>query len=173
MNPELEYRTDWGSGRYIGLRVDKPELPYKDIRVRRALMMATDFNAIKRDYLGGEAQIVTFPIPFTKEYAGAYYGPDPATGVWPSDVPASVKELYTYNPDKAKQFLREAGFPQGLAKGVAHARRDPAIYVESLLEGGVSLYLDVGILVRIKTITLPIHHAVHAVGGLVSSLQWD
>jgi peptide/nickel transport system substrate-binding protein len=29
-------------------------------------------------------------------------------------MPASVKELYTYNPDKAKQLLKEAGFPTGL-----------------------------------------------------------
>ncbi|MFC2057162.1 ABC transporter substrate-binding protein [Chloroflexota bacterium] len=98
-------------GTTIALKINKE--PLNDIRVRRALMMAIDFEAIKRDFLGGEAQIVVFPIPYMKDYADAYYGPDPDTGEWPADCPESTKELYTYNPEKAKALLAEAGYPDG------------------------------------------------------------
>ena len=42
-----------------------------------------------------------------KEYADLYLGLDDP------EMPASVKELYSYNPDKAKELLKEAGYPNG------------------------------------------------------------
>ncbi|MFC2056912.1 ABC transporter substrate-binding protein, partial [Chloroflexota bacterium] len=93
----------------VALKIDRE--PFNDIKVRRALTMATDFEAIKMDYFDGEAQIVVFPIPYMKGYEDAYYGPD-EQGQWPSDCPESLKELYTYNPEKAKALLAEAGHPQ-------------------------------------------------------------
>ncbi len=89
----------------IAMKLDRA--PFNDIRVRRALMMAIDFETIKRDLFGGDAQIITFPICYVKEYADAYLGLDDP------ECPASVKELYTYNPEKARALLAEAGYPQG------------------------------------------------------------
>ena len=105
-NPELKekkYYTDVALA--INMRVDKPELPFKDKRVRRALMMATDFETIKRDYFGGDAQILSWPIHYCKEYADAYLPLE--------EAPESVHELYVYNPDKARALLAEAGYPEG------------------------------------------------------------
>lgn len=110
--PQLLQVRYAGASTYTAMRTDKP--PFNDIRVRRALMMATDYKAIVNSLFGGSAPIVTWPLKPNKEFVDAYYGPDPTTGVWPPDAPESVKELYTYNPEKAKQLLKEAGYPNGL-----------------------------------------------------------
>jgi len=89
----------------ISMRVDKPELPFKDLRVRRALMMATDFNAIKKDFFADDAELLGWPITNQKELSAAYLSIQ--------DAPASVQELWRYDPDKAKQLLAQAGYPNG------------------------------------------------------------
>lgn len=94
----------------IGMRLDKPELPYKDKRVRHALMMATDFNAIVKDLYGGEADILTWPALPSKATEGAY---------WPFEkLPQNLQALYKYNPERAKQLLAEAGYPNGFKSKV-------------------------------------------------------
>jgi len=105
-NPQLMYKKFYPCiGGAIGMRTDKPELPFKDKNVRRALMMATDFETIKNTYCGGEAQILTWPVAYSKEYKGLFLPLE--------EAPESVQELYVYNPDKAKQLLAEAGYPTG------------------------------------------------------------
>lgn len=89
----------------IQMRQDKP--PFQDIRVRKALMLATNFDQINKNLLGGAGQIVTFPWEYSPAYAGIYVGlNDP-------DMPGSIRDLYTYNPERAKQLLKEAGYPNG------------------------------------------------------------
>jgi peptide/nickel transport system substrate-binding protein len=85
------------------MRTDKP--PFNDIRVRRALFMATDFESIKNDLFGGEADVLTWPMTPVREYKDAFLSLD--------DAPDSVKDLYKYDPTKAKALLTEAGYPNG------------------------------------------------------------
>jgi peptide/nickel transport system substrate-binding protein len=102
--PDLEYvRTLSNLPWVIGMRTNDPELPYYDVRVRQALMLATDFQTIVDDYYQGEAEIDVFPV--NKTIAGLY---KPI-----SELPETVQELYNYNPEKAKQLLAEAGYPDG------------------------------------------------------------
>jgi peptide/nickel transport system substrate-binding protein len=102
-----------GSGQPLGMRMDKPGLPWgpqddpNAIKVRRAMMMAIDYQGILKNYFQGEGQIVTWPQAYVKEYAGVYLGLDDPK------FPQSAKELYSYNPEKAKQLLTEAGYPNG------------------------------------------------------------
>ncbi len=103
-NPELRYKRDsLGKVPTIFPRVDKPELPTYDLRVRKALHMAIDRQAIKNDYFGGKAEVFTWPI--SNWYPTSYTPLE--------EMPESVQELYRYNPEKAKQLLAEAGYPNG------------------------------------------------------------
>ena len=92
-------------GGEVQLRTDRA--PLDDVRVRQALMMATDFNTIRDSLLGGVGQIETWPFPLNKGYEDLHLNnSDP-------DVPQAVRDLYVYSPDKAKQLIAEAGYPEG------------------------------------------------------------
>jgi peptide/nickel transport system substrate-binding protein len=81
--------------------------PFNDIKVRRAMLMSVDLESIKTSLNHGLGQVLTWPIEFVPSYGDAYLGLDDP------EMPASVKELYTYNPDKARQLLKDAGYPNG------------------------------------------------------------
>lgn len=93
--------------RLLGMRTDLEGTPYADVKVRRAMMMATDFNEINDSLYEGLGQILTWPYWYQKGYENLYLGLDDA------DMPDTIKELYTYNPEKAKELLTEAGYPEG------------------------------------------------------------
>ena len=104
-SPDLEYDTYFNSQPYaVAMRTDKPDLPFHDIRVRQALMMATDFKALSDTLYGGDAEMFTWPVD------GKML---PDLFVPLEQMPQSVQDLYTYNPDKAKQLLSDAGYPNG------------------------------------------------------------
>lgn len=125
--------------RFITMRTDKKEKPFADVRVRQALMMATDFEAIKNGYYGGEAEIDVWPL--NKNFKGSGYVPL-------NELPQNVQDLYKYNPDKAKQLLKEAGYPNGFKTSiiVTSAGTDVdevAIFKDMWAKVGVELVLDV------------------------------
>ncbi len=89
------------------MRTDLTGTPYADVRVRQAMMMAIDFVEINETLYFGLGQILSWPYYDTPAYADMYLAlEDP-------DCPDEVKELYSYNPDKAKELLTEAGYPTG------------------------------------------------------------
>ena len=94
-----------GDPGYIYMNSQKA--PFSDVRVRRALSMATDLQTIKDTINHGLGQILTWPVEYSPAYKDIYLGLDDP------EMPDSVKELYTYNPEKAKQLLADAGFPNG------------------------------------------------------------
>jgi peptide/nickel transport system substrate-binding protein len=88
-------------GTMMCLRTDQK--PFDDVRVRRALNMAINKEEIVKTFFNGNAEL--FAYPMHPAYEG-YYEPLSA-------MPDSVKELFTYNPEKAKKLLAEAGYPNG------------------------------------------------------------
>jgi peptide/nickel transport system substrate-binding protein len=89
------------SGTFLAMRVDTK--PFDDIRVRRAMNMAVNKEEIIKAYYNGNAEL--FAYPEHPDY-GAYFRPL-------AQQPASVQELFKYDPAKAKKLLAEAGYPNG------------------------------------------------------------
>jgi len=119
------------------MRTDKP--PFNDIKVRRALFMATDFEALKNDLYGGEADIVTWPLTPVREYKAAYLSLE--------EAPDSVKELYTYNPTKAKELLTDAGYPDGfkvtiIASNISERADYYSVIKEMWAKVGIEVTID-------------------------------
>jgi len=102
--PELKWSRWLASNcRMLVMRCDQE--PFDDIRVRRALNLAVDQRKIVKHFFGGNAELFAFPQK--PEFIG-YYEPL-------EKMPKSVQELFTYNPQKAKQLLAEAGYPDGFS----------------------------------------------------------
>ncbi|MBI2829931.1 MAG: ABC transporter substrate-binding protein [Chloroflexi bacterium] len=140
-NPQLkssEYQTS-GAGNAIGMRIDK--VPFNDVRVRRAMLMSIDFEGIKNKLYSGNAQILTWPVKFIKEYGGAYIGLDDP------EMPESVRELYSYNPEKAKKLLSEAGYPNGFKTWVNYTNTAEATDYFSVLK---DMWAKVGVQAELR-----------------------
>lgn len=100
--PQLKWSRWLGmTSTFLAMRMDTK--PFDDIRVRRAMNMAIDKQAILKSYYGGHAEMLGYPQH--PDYVGSYEPLD--------TMPPEVKELYQYNPAKAKQLLAEAGYPNG------------------------------------------------------------
>ena len=121
------------------MRTDRA--PFNDVRVRQALTMAINWKEMNDSLYGGLAQVITFPYWRVKGYEAIYMGVDDP------DTPDSVKELFTYHPDKAKQLLADAGFPTGFKTNLILSNAEADIDYYSIVKEywskiGVDLTLD-------------------------------
>ena len=132
---------------------DKPDKPFHDVKVRQALMLATDFEALKRDFYGGEAELDVFPV---NKQVDPMFQPL-------SEMPQSVQDLFKYNPDKAKQLLKEAGYPNGfktsiVINSVAERIDELSIYKQMWAKVGVDVSIDVKENTIYTGMTGPLHN---------------
>ena len=105
-NPELMWKQLMPvAAACIYMRQDKPELPYDDIRVRKALFYAINHQEIIDDYYEGLAEMICGPISGLPEYQAMYTPLE--------EYPEEVQKLYGYYPEEAKQLLADAGYPDG------------------------------------------------------------
>ena len=84
-----------GNTVFIGLKTD--EAPFDNVKVRQALNYAVDVDSIVKNVLNDTA-VVTSSLIGPKDFG---YDGEP--------------EGYEYNPEKAKQLLAEAGYPDGFS----------------------------------------------------------
>jgi peptide/nickel transport system substrate-binding protein len=100
--PDLKWSRSLTLGGFmVSLRMDTK--PFDDIRVRRALNLAVNQQEIIDTLLNGEGELINYPFP---NYFKDVYTPY-------EDLPKTAQELFTYNPEKAKKLLAEAGYPNG------------------------------------------------------------
>ena len=135
--PELKWNR-WlaTAGTFMALRVDQK--PFDDIRVRRALNLAINQKEIAELFYGGYAELMAYP---QHPGFGEYFEPL-------EEMPQEVQELFTYNPEKARALLKEAGVPEGFTFDVQVCSCSPSnMDMIPLLE---SYLQKVGISIKIK-----------------------
>ncbi|MDP3880044.1 MAG: ABC transporter substrate-binding protein [Dehalococcoidales bacterium] len=122
----------------LRFKVNDPALPSYDVRVRQAIALAIDQPTIMQDMYGGRSTLPNYPIMPNLEYMGMHTSLE--------ELPASVRELFEYHPDKAKQLLTEAGYPNGLKIEVvtmAPYVDNLSVLKDQLSKVGVELVIDV------------------------------
>jgi peptide/nickel transport system substrate-binding protein len=106
-NPELLFTTGTSQGMGLDMREDVE--PFNDIRVRKALQLAIDFPTIAKELYGGG--LGTDPSPYLCPWITSYVVPYEE---WPEDL----QQEYVYNPERARQLLADAGYPEGFDTNV-------------------------------------------------------
>jgi peptide/nickel transport system substrate-binding protein len=120
----------------LNMRIDTS--PFTDIRVRKAMMMSVDYQSILKNYWGGEGQIYTFPCSDVQDYHELY--------LEFKDYSDAAKELYSYNPEKARQLLKEAGYPNGFKTSIICTNEWIdffSIYKDYFSKIGIDMALDI------------------------------
>lgn len=115
------------------LRSDIP--PLNDVRLRRALSMAVDRQAINKAILLGEGNVVVW----APDVPGLLY-------LSAKDFPPETRKYAEYNPEEARRLLREAGFTQDrpLPAQVWGSAGLP-IYVRQMAEALVDAWQAIGV----------------------------
>ena len=107
-NPEiLQFPIPFPTCISLDPRIDKK--PFDDIRVRKAMQMAINLQAIGIDYFRGKVD----PYPAALSSRNMERGGFPYEE-WPQDL----KEEYAFNPALAKKLLVDAGYPNGFKTNI-------------------------------------------------------
>jgi len=130
-HPDLQvFRRSNLSLHYIGFNMQRP--PFNDLRVRQAIAHAINMEALVRTVFMGVGTPGRGPLSST---------------VWASA--ADVLPQLEFNPERARQLLAEAGFPNGFSTTLTTndnaQRRATAVIVQGMLA-------EVGVTVSISTV---------------------
>jgi len=112
------------------LSINNSRKPFDDVRVRRAMAYAIDRNALVKGVMSG------YGVPI-----GSHMDPGNPNYV-------DLTSIYPYNPQKAKELLAEAGYPNGfeavikLPERFAYAKRSGEIIADMLSQVGIKLKIE-------------------------------
>ncbi len=137
LNGNLQVLTFNSNASAINFKVNNS--PFDDIRVRKALQLAINLDEVNSSYYGYTSD-VTIPTLFIKAREDWISLPD-----WDDEL----RSEYSYDPEKAKELLAEAGYPDGFEfTVVTDANADPDIY-----QLAQSYYAAIGVTMKIENVT--------------------
>lgn len=135
--PDLDYRScDNQAVDVVYMRADQP--PFNDVRVRRAMSMAIDRQAIASSIMAGDASVIAFVSPV---FRGA---------LEIKDHPPELRRYLEYNPAEARRLLAEAGYPSGFSTELTYTTKFGRIH-NQVMESVATFLSSVGI----KTTLVP------------------
>ena len=121
-------------------REDQKDNPIADPRVREALSLAIDRQAIIDHIMYGEA---SWPMPF----ATFQYSSDMDIEGWQK----WSKEALRYDPERAKELLAEAGYPNGFDMGFANTALPGTPYMMQIGVAVADFWTKIGVNVDFRT----------------------
>lgn len=134
-NPDLKQSTMPDTGPAVLFNLNNS--PFTDINVRKALQMAIDRQAMAKSLYGGIVDGTPCgPInPALGEYCYSY-----------KDWPKELQEGYSYNPEKAKELLAAAGYPDGFKTNIVSSN----IAAMDSLQVIKAQFMDIGVDMEVK-----------------------
>lgn len=109
--------------------------PFDDVRVRQALNHAIDRDAYLQATQFGTGEVAWHPLP------SAHWA-----------FPSEQVPTYEYDPEKARELLAEAGYPDGLTIEVVGWTADPDVRRAEVLQ---QQFADVGVTMNITATEVP------------------
>jgi peptide/nickel transport system substrate-binding protein len=123
----------------IGIRVDLPDEPTFDVRVRKALSMAINREDFHENIYGNNSVRRYYSI------VPAGWSKNVVTPV--DELPADLVEGHTYNVAGAKQLLADAGYPDGFKTTLSIEDVPVSVDIASLL---AAYWKDIGVEIDIN-----------------------
>lgn len=122
-----------------------PNSPFSDARVRKAISFAVDKEAIVKNILYGYAVVTNqWGVP-----SSWCYNPD--------------VEKYDYNPEKAKELLAEAGYPNGFKTKLTTLNSPMEVQVMTAVQGYLA---DIGIDAQMELVETAHYREITAAGAV-------
>ena len=108
------------------LAINNAKKPFDNLLVRKALNFAIDKNSLVEGVMGGYGTVI-----------GSHFSPN-------SSYYLDLSDYYSYQPQKAKNLLKRAGFPHGFHSSItvpptSYARRSAEVIASQLKEVGIQL----------------------------------
>jgi peptide/nickel transport system substrate-binding protein len=134
-------------GQPLGFMLNTQQPPLDDVRVRRALIFATDRDAMVQAIFGGQSPAAVGPL------TASTFGYDP-----------SLAGLYQYSPDKAAALLQEAGWVDSDGDGIRDRDGQPLVLKAALMTWGSvpevaqllqAQWAQVGVSLQTEVLTYP------------------
>jgi len=135
-------------------------MPVSDIRVREALFRAIDYDAIKASIFHGRA--------LDRMPPRAISGMGEVDASWTDYAEA----LWEYDPERSRQLLTEAGYPDGFDLWIGQATPAGTPYLSDLAEAVQAYWSAIGVRGTIHVLEDEQYQAIqgpadHSVGGVV------